>query len=176
MVLARPFIDFTTTLTVESLFMFSDASKNQDLGFGAICDDQWMFGQWNRMFVQQENPSIEFLELFAVLAGLMVWIHQFKNKRIILYCDNESTVAMINNTSSKYSHCMNLIRLLVVKSLKENVRIFARHVTGILNDFSDILSRLDFTCFYRLQEIHNHTFAPYPALIPTELWPIRKNW
>ena len=148
-VFARPFIDFTETLTAQVISMFSDVAKNPELGFGAICGNQWMYSPWEPSFIIEEDLSIEFLELFGVLAAVLAWIHQFRNKRIILFCNNQSVVSMINSTSSKCARCMVLIRLLVLKSLTENVRVFARHITGKLNDFSDSLSRLDIERFYK---------------------------
>ena len=63
-VLSRLFMDFTTVLTAVEISMFSDAAKNPELGFGAICNEDWMFGQWNSKFILDEDPSIKFLELF----------------------------------------------------------------------------------------------------------------
>ena len=74
-------------------------------------------------FIRQQKPSIEFLELYAVTAAVLSWIHQYKNSRIILFCDNQSVVDMINITSTSCRHCMVLIRMIVLKGLIENVRI-----------------------------------------------------
>ena len=175
-VLSRPFMDFTTVLTAVEISMFSDAAKNPELGFGAICNEDWMFGQWNSKFILDEDPSIEFLELFGVVAGVLAWIHRFRSQRIVLFCDNESVVCMINATSTKCGRCMTLIRLLVYKSLVKNVRIFAHHISGKSNYFSDSLSRLDFDCFNRLQQEHGKYFADNPTQIPREIWPIQKVW
>ena len=51
-VLARPFADFSTEVTAETLFMYSDASLNPRLGMGAICQASWTFAQWNADFIK----------------------------------------------------------------------------------------------------------------------------
>ena len=84
------------------------------------------------------------------LVGVLNWISLFKNKRIILFCDNEAVVHMVNNSSSKCQRCMNLIRILVLESMIQNVRIFARHVGTKDNGKADALSQLDFNRFLRL--------------------------
>ena len=91
----RPFMD-ASIIQAEELDMYSDASGNYGLGFGAYCGTEWTYGQWNKEFCVKVEPSIEYLELFAVLVGVLNWIHLFSNKRIMLFCDNQSVVYMIN--------------------------------------------------------------------------------
>ena len=43
---ARPFMDFNM-LTASVIDMYSDASRNFNLGFGAYCGTEWTFGQWD---------------------------------------------------------------------------------------------------------------------------------
>ena len=148
-VFARPFLDFDSELTADVLSMYSDLSKNPRLGFGAICQNSWMYSQWEDIdFMIREDPSIEYLELWAVLAGVITWIHRFQNKRVVLFCDNISVVQMINNTTSSCKNCMVLLRMLVLQGLKTSVRIFARHVTSRDNFYSDALSRLKIKKFW----------------------------
>ena len=49
----RPFMDFANTLQADQIQMFSDASRNKRLGFGAICQDSWCYGQWNEHFMNE---------------------------------------------------------------------------------------------------------------------------
>ena len=39
---SRPFIDAANVLIADEQFWYTDSSKNPELGFGAICYDQWM--------------------------------------------------------------------------------------------------------------------------------------
>ena len=119
------------------------------------------------------EPSIEYLELYAVLVGVMNWIKIFANKRIILFCDNEAVVHMINNNVSRCKQCMGLIRLLVLESMIHNVRVFARHVGTKDNGKADALSRLDIKRFRRLggDKMNNN-----PSGIHQNLWPMNKLW
>ena len=81
--------------------MYSDASRHFEKGFGAYCGSHWTYGQWNLQFMQEKEPSIQYLELFGVLVAVENWLHLFKNKRIALFCDNQSVVQMINSSSSR---------------------------------------------------------------------------
>ena len=138
-IFARPFIDLNEHLITDEVPMYSDASRNPNLGFGAICSSSWMYSKWDPDFIREHEPSIAYLELWAVVAGIMTWIHRFKNRRIVLFCDNTSAVEMINNTSS-CQNCMVLIRILVLESLKSNVRVFAKYISSKANAYSDALS------------------------------------
>ena len=170
--LYRPFID-SVAICAEELDMYSDASGNYSLGFGAYCGPEWTFGKWDTEFCNEHQLSIEFLELFAVLTGVLKWIKLFVNRRIVLFCDNESVVSMINQSSSNCHKCMALIRLLVAESIFRNVRIFAKHVRTKANGKADALSRLDFRRFWRLA---GDTMNLEPSILPKEIWPMRKLW
>ena len=61
-----------------------------------VTDRGWQrFGR--NIFVDLHDPSIEFLELYAVTVAVVTWIYRFRNRRIVLFCDNQAAVAMINS-------------------------------------------------------------------------------
>ena len=176
--LAPPFLDFSGKgcVNAKAVNMYSDASGNFFLCMGALCGSSWISQQWQTDFCEKVKPSIEYLELFGVLTGVTLWIHRFRNKRIILFCDNMSVVNMINNSSSTCKNCMVLFRLLVLKGLVENVRMFARHVKGRANELSDALSRMQVKKFWQLAEEKKLKFEESPHQMPDELWPMSKLW
>ena len=153
---------------------YSDASGV--IGMGAICGKAWMFQMWDAVFINKYTPSIEYLELFAVTAAVLSWIHQFKNKRIILFCDNQSVDNMINFTTTSCKNCMVLIRIIVLKGLFDNVRIFARHVEGKKNVYADSLSRNKLSHFHELCAEHDRIMEPEPVIVPELIWPMEKIW
>ena len=135
-----------------------------------------MSQEWPQEFIKQKKPSIESLELFGVTAAVLAWIHKFRNKRIILFCDNQSVVDMINVTSTSCRHCMVLIRMIVLKGLIENIRIFARHVKGVNNGLADSLSRGKFNQFKKLCREEQRTTNLVTTPVPEAIWPITKIW
>ena len=172
-IFARPFMEFDKFWFAEDINMFSDATTNQILGFGAICGTSWMFSRWNAAFIQKVNPSIEYLELFALVAGCIQWLHRFKNKRVILHCDNESVCRMVNNSSSSCKQCMVLIRILVLHCLICNVRVYVRHLSSRANKNADLLSRMKIRRFLKINE---GRFEALPTPVPQMLWPMQKLW
>ena len=168
----RPFMD-SMALEAQEIDMFSDASGNFQLGFGAYCGPEWTYGQRNREFCEEHKPSIEYLELLAVGVAVLNWIRLFENKRIVLFCDNESVVHMINNSSLSCINCMVIIRLITAEGINRNVRIFAKHVGTRENGKADALSRLDLKRFWNLA---GFTMNRHPSEIPQEIWPMEKIW
>ena len=173
-VYCRPFLDFSKILIADEIDMYSNASEK--IGFGAICGNRWMYNSWPLWFIKKYKPSIELLELYAVTAAVLKWIHLYKNRRIILFCDNESVVGMINQTSTTCKYCMILVRILVLKGLVENVRIFSRHIQGVKNILADRLSRNRLDQFHRECYKQGRRMDLKPTPVPSAIWPIEKVW
>ena len=168
---SRGFIDYENVLRATEISMFSDASKAETFGLGAVCGKSWTFAQWPANFIAKFDPSIEYLELLALVIGVVNWIHCFKNKRIVLFCDNQSVIAMVNNTTSSCQNCMVLIRILVLESLVHNVRIFAKYIKSKENMAADYLSCMKFKKLTSLASWDNK-----PTELPERLWPPEKIW
>ena len=172
-VFTRPFIDFTDW-TGEDIDMYSDASGNWTAGgAGAYCEKHWLYQQWDPIFMRDNKPSIAFMELYAITAAVISWIHKFPNKRVYLFTDNKSARDMLNASSSSCKNCMSLIRMITVKGMLHNVRIFGKYVKSKTNSRADALSRLKIEYF---KEISPPDIDEYPAVFPQQLWPIEKFW
>ena len=172
-VFCRPFMDYSLVLEASELDFYVDASKNPLLGFGGYCFSSWMQCHWNG-FIEECNPSIEYLELYAMAAGILMWIHHFKNSRVIVFTDNDSVKWMLNTNSSKCKNCMVLIRIVVLHCLVHNVRVYGKHVRIHLNGIADSLSRFQRKRFAKLTK--NRIMNRYPCQIPDCIWPPQKLW
>ena len=83
---------------------------------------------------------------------------------------------MINLTTTSCKNCMVLIRIIVLKGLIENVRVFARDVKGVNNGIADSLSRLKYRQFYKLCRQENRTVEKLASKVPDAIWPMDKIW
>ena len=168
--LCRPFVDLEAFISVYKLNFYTDTSGK--IGFGCFFDGDWTYGTWSKSFLQMK-PSIEYQELFAVCVAVFTWQHKLVNTRVIIFCDNQAVVNMINNSTSACRNCMRLIRMIVLNNLRHNRRIFVQHIRTDRNILADSLSR------GKLQTFWDH--APegtkeLPEEIPEELWPVEKLW
>ena len=169
----RPFVDLSLTLDAEEIKFYSDASKNPLLGFGTIFNNSWTFGCWEDGFIEENDPSIEFLELYALCIGIFTWQEKLTKARLVVFCDNESVKFIVNHMAGGCKNSMNLLRMLTLNYLKYDRRIFVEHIKGTNNFLSDALSRLEFDRFFRLAP---KTIDNYPQRLPEEIWPLSKIW
>ena len=149
-IFARSFIDTRGIATAIEVPIYTDASRNKKLGCGGHHGNEWFAYGWNEEFMQINEPSIAYLELYGLAIGVLLWAKNYKDKRIVIFCDNTSVVEMINKNTSNCKNCMVLIRIIVLHSLLNNVRIYARHVRTHLNKIADLLSRKKFEEFWKL--------------------------
>ena len=172
----RKFIDMDKFTTSQDVDFYTDASANPKLGCGGISGDNWFIWQWDEKFIKEVKPSINNLELYAVTVGITSWIHKYKNQRIFIFCDNMSVVQMINATTSNCKNCMVLLRIIVLHALTNNVKVNVKHVPGVLNCFSDMLSRMQYKQFWRKAKKEGRKFSNKHTTICDELWPMSKLW
>ena len=173
-VFSRKFFEFDQNLTSQELEMYTDASTT--LGCGGYHKSDWFIAEWDTSFMEKYNPSINYLELYAVTVAVLNWIHHYKNLKITLFCDNMSVVHMINNNSAKCKNCMVLIRIIVLQGLLHNVKITAKHVPGTSNTYADYLSRLKYKEFRQLARKNNKKFSKLCTPMPSVIWPLESIW
>ena len=171
---SRPFMDFSTILRADQIKFYTDALKNPQLGCGGWCEDKWFYRKWDESFIKENDPSIAYLELYGVSIGLMLWMEKFSNRRILINCDNQAAVQMINKSSLSCKHCMILIRKIIFKSLIHNVWVFALFVPTEWNGIADALSRFQWRRFEKLMQNMKMKGEPEPIL--DSLWPMSKVW
>ena len=158
------FLDSAITPSPD-LELFTDAAGS--IGFGGYFRGKWFQGRWPAcMHLSRERGiSIEWQELFPIVVACALWYPEFSGKRLQFWCDNESVVAIINQGHSKAPRIMDLVRFLVLISMKHNFFVRARHVAGVNNGIADALSRFQ---EQRFRQLAPHA-APRPCTIPPSL-------
>ena len=170
---ARPFVDLSSDKNAVNLQFFSDASLAETKGFGCYFDKQFSMGTWEPNFIRQFKPSIAYLELYALCVAIFTWSNKLRNRRVIVACDNQAAVNMVNHSTSGCRNCMYLLRELTLRGLEFNFRVFARYLTSRANELADALSRGQMDRFRRLAP---RGTASLPEQLPGELWPLSRIW
>lgn len=84
----RPFIDFDSKSNFTEIRMTSDAVKSSQLGYAACMLDSktntlfYCFEQWESGLIDKYDPSIQFLELFALTLGVLLFSGKLRNSRV----------------------------------------------------------------------------------------------
>lgn len=173
----RPFVDFQTHPKSKKVIWASDAAKAPQLGYAACFWDEktrsvfYAFDQWETGLLEIYDPSIQFLELLAVTVGVILFTEKVINSTVDLWCDNQAVVQMIENSVSSCKHCMKLIRLITLMSLRYNVVYRANHIPSKDNRASDLLSRQKINQFLRQVE---SGWRAVPVATPVQLLPVKK--
>ena len=170
----RPMIDWCDDSdNAEVLEFYSDASKGEKLGFGCFFNGKWAVSAWETNYIKQCDPSIAYLELYALCVGVALWCEQLANRRVVIFCDNKSTRDIVNKGSTGCRNMMFLMRNLVLSNLKFNTKIFVRYIKSEDNILTDRLSRLNFSEFWKHAPPHT---SQYPETLPKNFWPASKIW
>ena len=155
------FLDSWVTSSPD-LQLYTDAAST--VGFGGFFNGKWFQGRWppHLLINKTKGISIEWQELFPILLACSLWYPHFSGKRLQFWCDNQSVVAIINLGHSKAPRVMDLVRFLVLISMKHNFLVRARHVPGANNQIADALSHFQVQCFRELAPSADQT----PCTIP----------
>ena len=137
----RSFFLESSTTPAPDLELFTDAPSTS--GFGGFFRGKWFQGRWppHLRLDKDRGISIEWQELFPIVVVCAIWHPFFAGKRLQFWCDNESVVTIINSGHSKAPRIMDLVRFLVLISMKHDFLVRARHVPGVSNKIADALSR-----------------------------------
>ena len=155
------FLDSWVTSSPD-LQLYTDAAST--IGFGGFFNGKWFQGRWppHLLINKTKGISIEWQELFPIVVACALWYPHFSGKRLQFWCDNQSVVAIINSGHSKAPRVMDLVRFLVLISMKHNFLVRARHVPGVNNEIADALSRFQVQRFRELAPSADQT----PCTIP----------
>lgn len=151
----------------DSLSLWTDSALRDGGGYGIFFQGHWAQNKWDQEFLNSK-PSIALAELIPMVTAVAIWGHLIQNSLLTLFSDNQSAVAMINNSTSKCPLCMTLIRTLVTVCMHNNLVVRARYEPGYRNQTADALSRFQMQKFRRLQPHADTSATPIPA----SLWPI----
>ena len=172
-VLNRPMVDLLQPeWNMQEVGFTSDASAAATKGFGCTLGTKWLRGDWGSDFILQKKPSIEYLELFALCMGILSWQNQLENIKMIVHCDNESVVHMVNGLTSKCKNCMLLLRVLTLNGLIHNRKVVAKYISMKSNYLSDALSQGQMLQFRNLGSKMNMN----PDELHPDLWLVDRVW
>ena len=158
----------------EKIGFASDASGSKKSGgYGCVLNTQWMHGKWDPTFLKECEPSIEYLELFALVASILTWEKELQNCQIIISCDNTAVVQMINCMTSSCKNCMYLIRMLALNNLQFNRQVYVNYLNTKSNFLADALSRGQISHFKKLAPTN---VCDKLTQICQDMWPISKVW
>ena len=127
-----------------SMSVFTDASANPKLGWGIYIPSHgyWSYGRWDQQFFKQYQPSIDFLEMYAILIFLDIKAKNLQNYHLHFFCDNQPTVDALTNKSSASVQLMTVIRIITLICLHSNICFNISYIRGKSNVHANLLSQI----------------------------------
>ena len=132
------------------------------MGFGAIYGKRWIQGIWGESV---REYSIDFKELFAIVAAVITWGSQWERKRIVFVTDNLPITQIWHTGTSRSSDNMVLVRKLYLLAAEFGFSVSLKHILGIFNPVADALSRLQVVKFKQLVPDAEVVATPLPLAV-----------
>ena len=92
-------------------------------------------------FIRKENLHINNLELLTIVVAVKLWGHLWKGKKLVLNCDNKSSVIVLNSGSSRDSFAQSCLREVCFFAAIHQFQIKGVFISGSENRIPDFLSR-----------------------------------
>ena len=95
--------------------------------------------------------SMAFMELYPIVVAAYIFGKEWRAKKIMFVCDNQSVVSILCKGRSKCPHIMKLMRTLTWLALVNNFYFSSIYIESRKNIYADLLSRLQVEKFKRLR-------------------------
>ena len=155
----------TDSVEAHDLDLYTDASGKY--GCGAYYKGAWFFYKWRPHQRLSHTISIQWQELFAIIAAAMTWGHLWSQKRICFHCDNQAIALAWQGKSSKQPKLMTLLRKLFFIAAQNNFTVTIKHIPGTKNSIADAISRMQLQRFFSLAPQANKDPTPTPGELTT---------
>ena len=130
--------------------------------------NSWIQGAWSQW---QKDLSIDYRELYAIVAATFTWGHQWEGQRIVFLTDNKPITKVWDKGTSPSPSIMSLIRPLYMFAAWKGFSISFKHIFGIHNIAADALSRFQMNRFRAaMPEADTH-----PTMVPITVPPYQAS-
>ena len=101
------------------------------------------------------------LEMLNVLVAIRVWANQWRGKTIVIACDNQAVVLVINTGKTKDVVLSAIARNIAMEVALADINLRLSHILGKNNIVADSLSR------YYTSDLHKNKVK---SLLPQAIW------
>ena len=110
-------------------------------GCGGYRRGKYFHSRFLKWLCSKKHVSINELETMAIIIALKIWGEELKDKNLLVFCDNQATVEVINKGRARNNFAQACLREICWISAKNNLVIKVKHRLGVLNTVPDYLSR-----------------------------------
>ena len=104
-------------------------------------------------------------EVLPVVLACAVWGREWNKRQVVVHCDNEAAVVVLNSGYSRDPHIMHLLRALFFIKAWYQIDMTVCHISGKVNTVADAISRDNLA----LLHLQVPSADPRPVEIPCRL-------
>jgi hypothetical protein len=118
-------------------------------GLGGMFEDQFVHAIFPP-FITEQNLHINCLELLTTVVSLRTWGKHMTGKKILVFCDNEASVQVLNSGHTRDPFMQNCLREICFYAANLQFEVKAKYISGENNRLPDYLSRWEIDKTYRI--------------------------
>ena len=88
-----------------------------------------------------KNFSIVHLEMLNIMVAIRVWANTWKNQRVLIKCDNQAVVSVLNSGRTQDLTLAAIARNIMMDISENDIDLQVIHILGVNNKIADLLSR-----------------------------------
>ena len=127
-------------------------------------------------FIVALELHINELEFLAIIVSCKLWGALWRGHRILINCDNEATVHVINNLKTGDHFMQSCLRELFHICAKFDFEVRANHISGVSNRIPDFLSRFHLDASYRSRFYKEIGGNGIDCTVPVEFFKFQFDW
>ena len=154
------FFDLPEWTPIPDFELSTDASGKSC--FGGFYNNEWFAREW---LPTQLKFGMAYKELYPIVITCHLWGPRWRHKKVLVHCDNESVVHIVQSDASSDDVIIDLVRELFLVAAKYDFRLSALHIPGKEYPIGDALSHFHLQEFFRLVP----GACPWPNPISEEL-------
>lgn len=106
-------------------------------------DNQYFAVSFPTFIADNQCVSINELETLSLLIGVRLWGSHCTGKRLLVYCDNQATVAIVNTGRANNKFAQDCLRELHCWAAVYDFQVRAKFLASEDNRMADITSRMN---------------------------------
>ena len=88
-----------------------------------------------------DSFPIVHLEMLNILVAIRVWGNAWKHQRILIKCDNQAVVSVLNSGKTQDLTLAGIARNIMMEISEQDIDLKVIHILGVENKVADLLSR-----------------------------------
>ena len=145
-------------------------------GCGGFSEGEYFHAKFPKDIIKNYSVRINELESLALVVALKIWSHKYTNKSFLMYCDNQTTVDVVNSGRAKNEFAQACLREIAYLTARNNSIVRVVHIMGKNNRIPDSLSRWDSEVSRRQFFEDTRGFKVVEIKIDDDLFEFEHDW